>query len=148
MITMAQHACDTHNAYRLSCADYDGLVAKFAGLCWRCRLSAGEQIDHEHARGLAAVRGFLCRSCNTLMSRVDAGAWIDTQTAIYLRRAWHVGRSVPFVPDRRTTVRSVRVDDDLWEAAARVAARNRETIADVIRRALLAHAGDELEVTP
>ena len=44
-----------------------------------------------------------------------------------------------------TKIRSVRVDDDLWEAAARVAARNRETVADVIRRALLAYAGDELE---
>lgn len=52
-------------------------------------------------------------------------------------------RQTDVVPTTR--IRSVRVDDDLWEAAARVAARNRETIADVIRRALLAYVGDELE---
>lgn len=43
-----------------------------------------------------------------------------------------------------TKIRSVRVDDDLWEAAARVAARKRESLADVIRRALLDYAAGEL----
>lgn len=42
-----------------------------------------------------------------------------------------------------TKVRHVRVDDELWEAAAKKAKRRREAVADVIRRALLAYVEDE-----
>ena len=38
-----------------------------------------------------------------------------------------------------TKVRTVRVDDELWEAAQAKAKRRRESVADVIRRALLAY---------
>lgn len=41
-----------------------------------------------------------------------------------------------------TKVRTVRVDDALWEAAQEVAAERREAVADVIRRALLAYCHD------
>lgn len=46
------------------------------------------------------------------------------------------------VEDQRvpvTKVRTVRVDDELWEAAQEEAKRRRESVADVIRRALLAY---------
>lgn len=38
-----------------------------------------------------------------------------------------------------TKIRGVRVDDELWEAAQERAKLRRETVADVIRRALLAY---------
>lgn len=38
-----------------------------------------------------------------------------------------------------TTKRGVRVDDDLWERAQKKARDRRESVADVIRRALLAY---------
>lgn len=42
-----------------------------------------------------------------------------------------------------TKVRTVRVDDELWEAAQAKAKRRRETVAAVIKRALLAYVEDE-----
>lgn len=38
-----------------------------------------------------------------------------------------------------TKIRTVRVDDELWEAAQERAKERRESVADVIRRALLAY---------
>lgn len=38
-----------------------------------------------------------------------------------------------------TKIRGVRIDDDLWEAAQAKAKDRRESVADVIRRALLAY---------
>lgn len=44
---------------------------------------------------------------------------------------------MPRVPNQPATpTRTVRVPDELWEAALRVARDNGETVADVIRRAL------------
>lgn len=43
-------------------------------------------------------------------------------------------RRVPNQPE--TPNRTVRISDDLWEAAKRKAADNDETVTDVIRRAL------------
>ena len=43
-----------------------------------------------------------------------------------------------------TKLRTVRVDDELWQAAQRKARRRRESVADVIRRALLEYAAEEL----
>ena len=42
-----------------------------------------------------------------------------------------------------TKVRTVRVDDELWEAAQAKAKRRRETVAAVIKRALLAYTEEE-----
>lgn len=38
---------------------------------------------------------------------------------------------------RKTPQRTVGVDDELWEAAQRIAARRRERVSDVLRRALV-----------
>ena len=43
-----------------------------------------------------------------------------------------------------TKVRTVRVDDELWNAAQEKAKRRRETVAAVIKRALLAYVEDEV----
>lgn len=42
-----------------------------------------------------------------------------------------------------TKVRGVRVDDELWEKALTKAQERRESVADVIRRALLAYVEDK-----
>jgi predicted transcriptional regulator len=42
-----------------------------------------------------------------------------------------------------TKVRTVRVDDELWEAAQAKAKRRRETVAAVIKRALLEYVEGE-----
>ena len=42
-----------------------------------------------------------------------------------------------------TKIRTVRVDDELWEAAQEKAKRRRESVADVIRRALLAYIEED-----
>jgi Arc/MetJ family transcription regulator len=36
-----------------------------------------------------------------------------------------------------TPQHTVRIDDELWDAAQRIAARRRETVSDVVRRALV-----------
>lgn len=42
-----------------------------------------------------------------------------------------------------TPIRTIRIDDELWTAAQSKAARRRETVATVIRRALLAYVEEE-----
>lgn len=52
----------------------------------------------------------------------------------------------PMQEDQRvpeTKVRTVRVDDELWEAAQAKAKRRRETVAAVLKRALLAYVEED-----
>lgn len=42
-----------------------------------------------------------------------------------------------------TKVRTVRVDDELWQAAQEKAKKRRETVAAVIKRALLAYVEEK-----
>jgi len=50
---------------------------------------------------------------------------------------------VETAPVAETKVRTVRVDDELWQAAQEKAKRRRETVAAVIKRALLAYVEEE-----
>ena len=87
------HASCQHEAYRLTCDDYDGLLAEADGKCQRCgKPRAKLEIDHDHRFGYEAVRGLLCGSCNKVMIQADAGrlAKLDEQTVAYLRRSWHL----------------------------------------------------------
>lgn len=49
---------------------------------------------------------------------------------------------------RGTTIRAVRVPDELWGAAAACAEQNGETVSDVIRRALEAYAAAGVTANP
>jgi hypothetical protein len=46
------------------------------------------------------------------------------------------------MPTKGTTLRNVRVDDDLWFPALERATQRGETLSDVIRRALRKYIGD------
>jgi hypothetical protein len=51
--------------------------------------------------------------------------------------------NVPGVPNQEATPRrTVRVSDEVWEAAQRVAADRGETVTDVIVRALIRYVRD------
>lgn len=132
------HSCGTHNAYKLSCGDYDAIRSRHAGSCWRCLVRPATQIDHDHAEGMAAVRGAVCGPCNVRMIRVDAGkvppSFNDRR---YLENVWHRDRPIPFIPDGRANVRSFRVDMRLWELGQEIAYQRRETLSQVVRTALV-----------
>jgi membrane protein implicated in regulation of membrane protease activity len=63
---------------------------------------------------------------------------------VHVIACWQVvGRSAPgpdgrtgTVPDDRTPHRTIRIPDELWEAAKQAAAENGETVTVVVRRAL------------
>lgn len=108
----AKHAsgikCAIHKIYSLDCDDYEALWVRSGGLCEACgfepdRRERGLVIDHDHKYGDAAVRGLLCRWCNTALGRLEnpdvnpafglgaPGVWFQG----YLRRAWFVRTSRP-----------------------------------------------------
>lgn len=70
-------ACTTHLTYRLSCEEYEELVAHAGGRCQICRTLPEETdrgklcIDHLHGYGNHLVRGLLCDDCNVRMARID-----------------------------------------------------------------------------
>lgn len=136
---MSAHACSTHSAYRLGCDQYDALRAKRGGRCWRCSRAADRlEVDHDHALGVNAVRGMLCSPCNIRISQVESGLReSDALDADYLNNAWHLSRPMEYEPDARTPVRNFRVDEELWQLAAVVTRRRRETISGVVKRALV-----------
>jgi hypothetical protein len=92
------HASCQHQAYRLTCGDYDALVKRAGNKCEICRTPGIETrrgilcIDHDPRYGYFAVRGLLCDSCNHVMGRVDRGLRHgDARTYEYCQNAWFVG---------------------------------------------------------
>ena len=101
-------SCKTHKAYSLSCDDFEALWKRSGGACEGCgyeptSAQRGLIIDHDHRYGDAAVRGLLCRWCNTILGQLEnpdvhpafgsgPGGWFHS----YLRRAWFVR-----TPDKR-----------------------------------------------
>lgn len=139
-VTTADHACSTHAAYKLTCESYEALVKASDGACWRCGTKGVQlEVDHDHEVGVNAVRGLLCRPCNAHMVNVDANLVLNPADHVYLASAWHASRVIEYMKDLRTPRRSVRVDDELWVRAQAKAKDRRESVADVIRRALLAY---------
>ena len=133
------HKCGTHKAYRLTCEQYDRLRTDASGRGQRCMESPARLvIDHDHAGGMAAVRGLVCDPCNLHLGRVD-GLRIgrDELDERYLAAAWHRRHKVEYVPATATQLRNIRVDDDLWDEAKRIATDRRETLSAVMKRALV-----------
>jgi len=86
------HIVNTHVVHLLTCAEYDDLLATARGCCMLCwRSDAPLCIDHDHQLGPWAVRGLLCRSCNSRLIHVDSGAREATVgVAEYLANPWHL----------------------------------------------------------
>ncbi len=138
------HSCGTHNFYRLTCEEYAELAARANRRCERCGRGVRLNIDHDHELGLTAIRGLVCHACNTRLGRVDSGELVlDHFDDAYLERAWHLGRDITYVADGSTKVRTVRVDDELWKMAQEKAKRRRETVAAVLKRALVEYVEGE-----
>src|SRR2546423_2153002 len=79
---MAGHETCQHDVYRLSCRDYEGMLTRAAGKCELCgKAQCKLVIDHDHDLGIAAVRGLVCRSCNTILGRVDNGGGAPSRLA-------------------------------------------------------------------
>lgn len=85
-------SCQTHESYRLTCAEYRALQEAFDDRCGICHhRTPWMNIDHDHNLGDLAIRGYLCARCNVgHMRRVDSGERpLDAATAEYLRTPWY-----------------------------------------------------------
>lgn len=106
--------CKTHKVYSLSCDDFEALWERGGGVCETCGFEPtspqrGLVIDHDHRYGNSAVRGLICRWCNTVLGQLEnpdinpafgrgPGGWF----AGYFRRAWFVrNQREPFLTDTR-----------------------------------------------
>lgn len=95
--------CAIHKTYSLSCDDYEDLWERSGGVCEACGTEpstesrCGLVIDHDHKYGSAAVRGLICRWCNTILGQLEnpnihpafgpgPGRWFRD----YFMRAWFV----------------------------------------------------------
>lgn len=85
---MPQHR---RHKYGIEQNQYDHLVAEQGGLCAICRERPAEHLDHDHGTG--AVRGVLCRTCNT-----GLGMFGDDPETIS-RAADYAANSRPVLPE-------------------------------------------------
>jgi Recombination endonuclease VII len=102
------HASCQHEAYRLTCADFDELCARACGKCEICQTPEQDTtrrrlvIDHDGRYGFATVRGLLCDKCNARMRLVDGGRrTADPAVVRYYLNAWFVKRYVATPPRPR-----------------------------------------------
>lgn len=88
--TLPDHdQCDTHLGYKLSCEQYERLLARSGQLCEICRKSALRthtgKLNIDHSGPWWAVRGLLCTRCNTELR--NGARWL-TGAAEYLAETW------------------------------------------------------------
>lgn len=85
-------ACN-HDAYGLTCDDYNAMRARAQDMCELCRTPDRETtrgqlvIDHFQDRDLYFVRGLLCDRCNAVMSRHDRNVEWGPSTLPWKERA-------------------------------------------------------------
>lgn len=85
--------CNTHRGYRLTCEQYEGLLAESEGGCQICGFPAEKMpqrklyIDHGDLPGPWPVRGLLCIRCN---SRLEGGIPFNAAAAAYLANPWYL----------------------------------------------------------
>lgn len=158
-----------HHIYRLTCEEFDALWDRSRGCCEICGVRETEtkrgrlSIDHDQ-RSIHLVRGLLCDMCNAgVMRRVDEGrpSYATPATDRYAAEPWvpfgtplpppvnikttraFRGRSAAPKPVGATPIRTVRIDGEVWDQAQAKAKRRRETVAAVIRRALLEYVEED-----
>jgi hypothetical protein len=92
--TLPDHArCDRHRYYKLSCDQYESLLARSGQLCEICQRPPAKQAKLliDHGGSLWAVRGLLCNPCNTRLQHDNA--WCPAAKK-YLANAWWVQECV------------------------------------------------------
>lgn len=137
--TVLERRCQ-HRFYLMTCEDFRALEARAGGRCEICGRTEPLGIDHDHALGAWAVRGLLCQKCNVGLRLVDSGRQEPSaDIARYLSDAWHLKNASVPTGIGQTLRRSIRIPDDEYEAVQEAAARNHETVSDVVRRALVAY---------
>lgn len=119
---LAPHGRHQHRHYQMSCADLEDLWARAEGRCEVCRAPSertadGLNLDHDHGRGIWAVRGLLCTRCNTFLGN-DKVVPADA-TAQYLSNPWVDQRHGPAVHARPEpgVGTSVRIGPRTWTRA-------------------------------
>lgn len=84
----ANHEKRVQATYGLEKGEYAQLYEFQGGLCALCRRATGASrrlsVDHDHATG--AVRGLLCRPCNTMLGHARDKARFFLRCILYLRR--------------------------------------------------------------
>lgn len=76
--------------YGLTPAEVEEMRLSQGGRCLLCDSAARELVvDHDHDTG--AVRGMLCRSCNTIVGQVEMSPLIVERLVEYLRHGVHPG---------------------------------------------------------
>jgi hypothetical protein len=94
------HETCHHLRLRLSCEDFEALLARCGNRCEICDIPGPEAprgklfVDHDHRYGLYAVRGMLCARCNILMRDVDRRRRVDSRAEAYVANAWFMWRLV------------------------------------------------------
>ena len=80
-----------HWDYQLTCEDYSTLTRVAEGRCGRCDRELPKPcIDHDYGIGKHAVRGLVCHSCNSIISKIEMG-WrpLDELTTQFLLNPFH-----------------------------------------------------------
>ncbi len=71
------------DAYGITDPQWREMVATYEGLCWVCKTTQGQCVDHCHETG--RVRGWLCIPCNAGLGHVERPGWLREAMA-YLER--------------------------------------------------------------
>lgn len=128
--TLPDHdQCDTHWKYKLSCEQYERLLARSGQLCEIDRKSVQHtqtgKLNIDHSGPWWAVRGLLCTPCNTALR--NGSAWLPG-AAEYLANTWWLQEcrrlglpsSLGDEPGIGSAIRDqcmtvwIRYADDLW----------------------------------
>lgn len=86
------HETCHHRTYRLTCAQYERLIARCGNQCEICQLPAAQNargklhIDHDGSWGRWAVRGLLCHDCNSTIRFPRMAEKADP----YIATSWYV----------------------------------------------------------
>lgn len=121
MTTWNGHRTCQHAIYRITCEQYERMLARADGHCEICGIAVEDTpdnrlgIDHDHTAGDGwdHVRGMLCTKCNCNLKYPERGEREYTPAeAAYMARAWHVVEPPPAPPAPDTpanlTIKSTR----------------------------------------
>ena len=121
--TLPAHETCRHKSYRMTCDQYETLIAESEGECMACAKPVAQEplgklvIDHDYAHGPWAVRGLICSACNSLFLRDETGPyWAQPYLTDpwFLRELARRGLSpeLPAEPSRDSYIRDF--DGHIW----------------------------------